>query len=173
MKMKTYLAFILVSSIFFSCNDDDSNATNAGEINVFENCCSDLPVFGDNVDMLDQSQGEISIRKIVTANGDGYNDSFAVQNIELYTNYTLTVYNPSGVIVLEATNNSSLNYYPQVVNNNYDAVIDGTYKYKIVVENEQTFLKSGTFCLLKEFQPDDVSFSDCGDVGPDPVLTGL
>jgi len=172
-KMKKYLFAILCCSILFGCNNNDNEPEEVVQ-NIFEGCCSDLPVFGDNVDMLDQSQGEINIPKIVTVNGDAFNDAFWIENIELYPNHIITIYDPSDTVVFESMEyNGFANFFPQVVDNNYDAIVEGTYKYKIVIENEQTFMKSGTFCLLTGFQPDNVSFSECDPIPVDPVLTGL
>lgn len=174
--MKNYLWTTLCCLLLLGCNNDDDNGNNQQEVNVFQGCCSDAPVFGDNVDVLDQSLGEIAdISRIVTASGDGYNDYFGVENLELYDNRMVTIYKNDNTVVYESSNYGvGNNFFPQIINGNYNDIVAGTYKYKIVIENEQTFLKSGTFCLVDiSGQPEDVSFSDCGECPLDPLLTCL
>jgi len=173
--MKNYLCATLCCLFLLGCNSDDDR-NDQQEVNVFENCCSDLPVFGDNVNVLDQSAGEISVLKIVTTNGDAFNDLFRVENIELYNNHTVTIFDNNDQMIFESTNYGGANeYFPSGTQGEFgvEGIPAGTYKYKVVIENEQTFLKSGTFCLVIGFQPDDVSFAECGECQFDPVLTCL
>jgi hypothetical protein len=179
--LKNYISsFVLTLLIvaFTSCGDDDNNQ----DEDVFAGCCSDDPVFGPNVDNLDHSiGGEISVSDIVTPNGDGNFDLFGVINIENYPNHTVTIYNSEDEIVLESNNygSSTNEIFPWLqasgIFEAVDGIADGTYKYKVVIEDEQTFFKSGTFCL---FTNDPVveqqNFSECLDAGEfDPILTGF
>lgn len=161
-----------------SCGDDDNNQEDE---DVFAGCCSEEPVFGPNVDNLDQSAGgEISTSKIVTPNGDGVFDLFGVRNIENYDNHVVTIYNNDDEVVFESTDYgpSSNEWFPWMQATAafvaVEGIPDGTYKYKVVIQNEQTFKKSGTFCL---FTNDPVveqqNFSECLEPGEfDQILTG-
>ena len=153
------------------CNNDD-NENNEDE-NVFSGCCSEEPVFGANVNNLDETQGVIKVHNLFTPNGDGIHDMFYIENIELYPNHNVKIYNNQDVLVFESDNyNYGINddMFPV----SYQELTQGTYKYKIVVENEQTYLKSGAFCVVTEGQPEGVSFADCISIllDYDPLLTG-
>ncbi len=144
--MITQIKFLIVLvSVFtlMSCEDDDSN--NVEEQNIYEGCCSADPVFGVNIDNLDQSAGEIEVFTIVTQNGDGINDMFDVRNIDLYPNHTVTIYNSDNEQVFQTTNNTDVSNlfsgYPQDENDRATGISNGTYRYKIVIENEETFRK--------------------------------
>ncbi|MFC0605962.1 T9SS type B sorting domain-containing protein [Winogradskyella pulchriflava] len=180
---KYYIPFFIITLLmisFTSCGDDDSNQE---EIDVFAGCCSDDPVFGPNVDNLDQSVGgEISVSDIVTPNNDAYRDLFGVTNIENYPNHSVTIYNSMDEVVFESTNYvGSLGNQEALFPNGEQTEFgittheDGTYKYKIVIEDEQTFMKSGTFCLFTNNPPiEQQNFSECLDEGEfDPILTGF
>lgn len=167
---------IVISTVIFiisACaNDDDRNNQD-----VFSGCCSQEAVFGSNVDNLNQSQGEIVVYNVITPNGDGINDLFVIENIELYSNHTVTIYNSSDNVIFESNNyGTPSNFFPSIQGsgeNGPNGIPDGTYKYKIVVENEQTFLKSGTFCLFTDsMQPR--SFIGCTSVSTfDPIISDL
>ncbi|MFD2915881.1 T9SS type B sorting domain-containing protein [Psychroserpens luteus] len=159
-----------------SCGEDDNN--NVEEQDVFEGCCSPDPVFGPNVDNLDQSAGAIVVDNIFTPNGDGYNDLFGIENIELYENHTVTIYDIEDNVVFESNNyGNENNYFPtgQQGENGVTETPDGTYKYKVVIENEETFRESGTFCLFTQFMDVEQNFSECNplDQGFDPIISGL
>ena len=178
---KNYIPFfiILISvGAFISCRDDDNN--NQEVEDVFAACCSGLTAFGEDVDNLDQSQGEIVVENLFTPNGDAFNDLFGIENIGLYDNHTVTIYNMNDDVIFESTNyGSNLNeYFPNVPygNSGVEGIPDGTYKYMIVVENEQTFKKSGFFCLYTNNPPlEQQNFADCNPLEPgefDPLITG-
>lgn len=160
-----------------SCEDDNNSQQDE---DVFAGCCSDEPIFGPNVDNLDHSVGgEISVSHILTPNGDGFNEFFGVINLDNYPNHTVTIYNYEDQIVFESSNYVAFeNLFPDVefaqVNTVYP---DGTYKYKIVIEDEQTFTKSGTFCLYSGNPPiaaEEQNFSECIEAGEfDPILSGF
>ena len=166
----------MLTIVFTSCGDDDETEQ---EVDVFVGCCSDEPVFGANVDNLDQSvNGEISVSDIITPNGDAVYDYFGVINIENYANHTVTIYNSDDEVVFESNNYYGFNnIFPDSEQTAIGIVdyADGTYKYKIVIENEETFLKSGTFCLYTDNPPlEEQNFSECIQPGEpfDPFLTG-
>ena len=140
-----YIPFLLLTIVFTSCGDDDETQE---EVDVFAGC-----------------------------NNDAINDAFGIVNIENYDNHTVTIYDIDDNIVFESSNYVGFgNLFPdgeqgQFGSENYS---DGTYKYKIVIENEDVFRKSGTFCLFGDFSAlDEQNFSDC-TIGSqfDPALTG-
>ena len=173
--IKICISILFFSTLLVSCNNND-DSSNPGEQDVFLGCCSPDPVFGENVDNLDQSAGAIIVDNLFTPNGDGINDIFSVQNIELYNNHTVTIYDNNENIIFESTDYGAFpEYFPSEQQNGNLPYADGTYKYKIVVENEQTFLKSGTFCLFTNNPVLEVqNFSDCEPLadGFDPIISG-
>ena len=96
-------------------------------------------------------------------------------NINLYNNHTVTIYNSNNEVIFENTNYGEFpNYFPSEQQNGNLPYSDGTYKYKIVVENEQTFLKSGTFCLFTNNPVIEQNFSECDPLTDsfDPIISG-
>lgn len=77
------------------------------------------------------------ISNMITANGDGYNDVWNVQNIEFYPNNHVTIYNRNGMEVYEA----------EGYNNSWN----GTY-------NDQ-MLPDGTYYYVLEFPDEDVTYN--------------
>ncbi len=168
--------FCLMTISIISCGDDDDQQ----EEDVFAGCCSGLTAFGEDVDNLDQSQGEIIADNIFTPNGDANNDYFPVENIGLYDNHVVSIYNADDELLFESTNYGANadEFFPTQNQGLFgvEGVPDGTYKYKIVVEDEQTFKKSGFFCLFTNNPPlEQQNFADCNPLEPgefDQILTG-
>lgn len=77
------------------------------------------------------------ISNMITANGDGYNDVWNVQNIEFYPNNHVTIYNRNGMEVYE------MNGYNNSWNGSYN---DG-------------MLPDGTYYYVLEFPDEDVTFN--------------
>jgi gliding motility-associated-like protein len=172
--IKLIIVISCLSALMIACNSSDNNND---EQDIFLGCCSEEPVFGSNVDNLDQSLGEIIVYNLFTPNGDGYQDLFGIENIELYDNHTVTIYNSDDEVVFESTDYGGGNeYFPVGMQgeNGVEGIPDGTYKYKIVIVNEQTFFKSGTLCLFGDYTAlDTQNFSDCNPASNfDPILTG-
>lgn len=85
------------------------------------------------------------ISNVITANGDGFNDVWNVQNIEFYNNNHVTIYNRNGMEVYEAEN----------YNNSWDGTYndaplpDGTYYYVLEFPDfDQTF--TGAITIVSE-----------------------
>lgn len=179
-KTKNYISLLvifLITMSLSSCGNDDNNQ----DADVFSGCCSGLTAFGDDVDNLDQSQGDIIPDNIFTPNGDANNDRFPIENIDLYDNHTVSIYNINDELIFESNDyGSSLDELFPVEPQNDNGVVgvpDGTYKYKIVVENEEIFKKSGFFCLFTNNPPlEQQNFAECNPLAPgefDQILTGL
>ncbi|WP_026755213.1 gliding motility-associated C-terminal domain-containing protein [Sediminibacter sp. Hel_I_10] len=176
LKQIKYLGIIFCFITLSSCGDDDRDQLDEVQ-DVFEDCCSPDPVYGPNVDNLDQSAGEIAVDNLFTPNGDGYQDYLGIENIELYDNHTVSIFDFEDNLIFEnAAYGTDGELFPIEAQNQSLPYPDGTYKYKIIVENEQTFLKSGTFCLFTNNPVlEEQNFSECDplDDGFDPIITGL
>ena len=173
-----YLPILLLAFTFTSCNDDDDNSKDIEKESAFDGCCSPDPAFGANINNLNGLQGEIVVENLFTPNGDGINDLLGIDNIEFYENHTVTIYNNDDEVVFESTSYGENNDESFPVGfQGEDGVVgipDGTYKYKIVVVNEQTFLKSGFFCLFTNNPGIEQNFSECDPLanGFDPIISG-
>jgi gliding motility-associated-like protein len=77
---------------------------------------------------------ELTVPNVITPNGDGANDLFAVKNLEYYPNSKLTIFNRWGNKVYETSNyqnnwggdkqNDGVYFYTLIVNNNTPAGIE-------------------------------------------------
>lgn len=77
------------------------------------------------------------ISNMITANNDGFNDVWNVQNIEFYPNNHVTIYNRNGMEVYEM--------------NGYNNSWNGTYN--------DSMLPDGTYYYVLEFPDEDVTFN--------------
>ncbi len=170
--MKKYLILIVII-IFYGCPDgDDDQITLPPTIEV--SCCGTNPYQDTNVDNLDQSQGEIKTLPYITPNNDGINDSWSIDNLNYYPNNTITIYNSNNEIIFQtnefgSTENPFFPLQENVINGILP--VEGVYKYKLVIENEETFLKYGYFCVIVDYS--NLSTTDttgCSSAYPDPIL---
>ncbi|WP_336127796.1 gliding motility-associated C-terminal domain-containing protein [Mesoflavibacter sp. CH_XMU1422-2] len=172
MKNRITILFTIILSFFltFSCNDNDDEPEQEPELETFL-CCGENPFSNSNVDNLDQTMGEIIPSGAFSPNGDGLNDTFAIQNIDLYANNTVIIYDIDDNVVFE-TNNYETNPFVGLNQSNSSELPFGTYKYKIVIENETTFVEFGYVCLIRNFsESGDFSFINCTAEDPnDPLL---
>ena len=136
-----------------SCNDDDDN--NQEQEELF-NCCGNTSLDSSDVNNLDESAGVIQAFEVITVNGDGLNDFFNPLNLELYPNNEVTIYNANDEVIFSEMG-YGLNDVVFPLEPNSTMFPEGTYRYKIVVENEQTYVNNGFFCLLKPFSIDDAA----------------
>jgi len=153
----------------FSCNNGDENESESESITYL--CCNENPFVSQNVDNLDQTNGEISIYPIFTPNGDAYYDTFLIENIQHYPNNFVTLYDLNNDIVYTAENYGNTNDFGWM---NFDDLESGSYKYKVVIENEQTFVEYGYVCLVRTVE-DGANFSfftECSSFEPyfDPII---
>jgi len=173
------ISIILFLFLTFSCND--SNEDSEPELETFL-CCGENPFENSNIDNLDQTLGEIEAFGMFTPNGDGINDHFEIQNIEFYENNTVTIYDLEDNVVFETQsyNNVDETVYWQSSQNAFKGVDQstnaelafGSYKYKIVIENESTFLEYGYVCFIREpEQANGINFHACIDSeAPDAII---
>ena len=166
----------------FSCNDNNDEPETEPELETFL-CCGENPFASSNIDDLDQTLGEIEAVGMFTPNGDGYNDHFEIQNIEFYENNIVTIYDLEDNVVFETQsyNNIDETVFPQNPSENAFLGLNqadgselefGSYKYKIVIENESTFLEYGYICFVREpEQASEISIFDCIESPVfDPIL---
>ena len=169
-KKKIILASIFLSTLItFNCNNSD-DPEQQPEPETFL-CCGENPFENMNVDNLDQSMGEIKAGGVLTPDGDGLNDSFFIQNIALYPANSVTIYDMDNTVVFQTDAYESNPFDGQNEMNGSELPF-GTYKYKIVVENESTFVEYGYVCLLRDYsEAGDFSFANCFVEDPnDPYL---
>ncbi len=57
------------------------------------------------IKVTDAIDAELPATKVITPNGDGINDFFVIQNVELYREYSLKIYNAAGLLVYDRPNN--------------------------------------------------------------------
>lgn len=146
---------LLFSAIAIGCNSDDS-------IPPAFLCCGENPFTSSNVDNLDSLSVEINVFEVFTPNGDGINDFFLIQNIEFHPSNSVTIFDLSDNIVFERQSYFSGDPFIGKNSNTGAELAFGSYKYKIVLENEQTFVEFGYVCLLKDkSEANNFDFSSC------------
>jgi gliding motility-associated-like protein len=78
----------------------------------------------------------LPVNKILTPNGDGQNDFFRIDNVSIYSDYSLTIFNNTGHIIHE-------------VSKNYDNSWDGTYHGNEIEQGVCYYLfKSNTYSSI-------------------------
>ncbi len=87
----------------------------------------------------------VVISNLITANGDGYNDVWNIQNIEYYPNNKVTIYNRNGMVVFSQENYN--NSWNGTFNNNQ--LPDGTYYYVLKFNDTGDTVK-GAVTLISE-----------------------
>ena len=122
---------------------DSTNINNLNETNLI-----------DSVDNTFKEEAiktnfQICVDKIVSPNGDG-DDVLNIQNIlPNYKNYDAQFYNLNDELVYQNKSNTSEFFFNK---NQFTSrrLPYGSYRYKIIIENEQTFLQEGYVCLIRE-----------------------
>ncbi len=175
MKLNTKILTLLLftSIITLSCNDNNEPAQEPEpELETFL-CCGENPFESQNIDNLDQTNGEISVFPYTTSNGDALHDYFRINNIEFYPNNIVTISDFEDNVIYSVSNFTGQDitlFFPNNTEVSNGSIPIGTYKYRIVIENEQTFVESGYFCLFQN----DTSFVsgliECGNGEFDPVV---
>lgn len=190
MNKRTAILLTFITSIFIlnGCNNDDES-TSETEAEKFL-CCGENPFESLIVDNLDQSAlGIIEPIEIFTPNSDGINDHFEIENLEFYPNNIVTIYDLDNNVVFERENYNdvdesipgipaNLNAFQGVNPSNNSVLESGSYKYKIVVENENTYLQLGYVCFVRNYEDysgDDIniegiSFFECMNGFFDPII---
>lgn len=58
-----------------------------------------------SINVLDVLEEELASSNFISPNGDGKNDRWVIQNVELYSNYQLHIYSASGAVVFSRSSN--------------------------------------------------------------------
>lgn len=153
--------FLLLSIAFlYGCPEDDI----AEELTEIEyKCCGENPFESTNIDNLDQSAGEIIPAPFFTPNNDGINDIWEISNLSLYSEGSLEIFNSNDESIYFST---AFIQYPGWDGNN---VADGIYRYKLIVENEETYLQQGFFCKISTINS-RLSTAECNPNNFDPII---
>jgi gliding motility-associated-like protein len=105
------------------------------------NGCQDM----DTVTITVEENFEFMVANMITPNGDGYNDTWYIENIELYTENEVAVYNRNGQEVFSAT--AYANTWDGTFNGK--ELPDGTYYYVIRFTDSGKVLKGAITILRK------------------------
>lgn len=163
--------FIIFLITIISCESEK-----ASENEIFL-CCGENPFEALNIDNLNQTQSEIIIPNVFTPNQDGVNDIFIIPGLASYPNHSVIIYDLNDTVVYETYKNNGFIVWFDGENKNTGAELEfGSYKYKIVIENEQTYLQVGYLCLVRNnSETNGFDFSNCTlpqtPISSDPVLS--
>ncbi|NAY92110.1 T9SS type B sorting domain-containing protein [Muricauda sp. JGD-17] len=156
--------FLVCLILVIGCSSDNNSFEEELESIDFS-CCGPNPFEDTNVDNLDQSRGEIQLQGLITPNNDGINDFWIVNNLELYENFTLQIFDINGNLVFEADENSeNFGFTESDFRSNKNSV----FEYKLVIVDEATYLNQGYFCSFTG--PEKRSAGNCTTVFRDPIL---
>lgn len=157
--MKKILLLIFVFFIY-SCPKDELTEEQTNEFS----CCGVNPFESTNIDNLDQSAGEIMIGPYFTPNNDGVHDFWSMRNIHLYSNVSLDIFDANDKSIYSSTD------FNQTIGWSGDNREEGVYRYKLIIENEQTYLQQGYFCLILSSNT-ELTTAECDpNWGPDPII---
>ncbi|WP_339658103.1 Ig-like domain-containing protein [Flavobacterium frigidarium] len=104
----------VTQSINFSTADcDDDGLANGEEIGVDPTNPRDTDGDGipDYLEPNNKSEKEINVNQLITPNGDGFNDILVIENLDLYPENSVRIYNRWGVLVWDTTGYNSKNNY--------------------------------------------------------------
>ena len=157
----TYLT--LFSIVLLGCNSDGP----ASARSLFKCCTEEI---NENVNNLPnppdgEPKEDIRVSTVITSNGDGLNDFFTIENLHLYPNNIVEIYDSNDRLIF-----SEEGYHVNNVIFPSSDVSQGTYRYKIVIESEDVFLLQGYFCVVKEFPNNFQSSLGCQTLYPDPII---
>lgn len=170
-KYRILLILLIFTTIIIGCKDDDPET----QVETFL-CCGDNPFASLNINNLNQTQGKIIIPDVFTPNSDGLNDTFIIPSLTSYSNHSVTIYDLNDNVIYESyENNGFIVWFNGKKQNIGEELEFGSYKYKVVIENEQTYLKYGYLCLVrKSSEANGFDFLNCVSpqtaIGIDPVL---
>ena len=166
--MKNRIVFFISLILFinYSCNSNDSTTTTINQKTFL--CCGENQLQSKNIDKLDQTAGKINVISVFTPNVDGINDCLLVENLDKYSFNSLTIYDLKDEILF-TTENYGTN------SNSFcgDNIKSGTVKYKLVVENEQTFVEYGYVCIVRTEEEGKVfsAETECTFPFEDPIIS--
>ncbi|MBW8242967.1 gliding motility-associated C-terminal domain-containing protein [Muricauda oceani] len=166
MSLQQLKSNIWLITILFFCLTNCSSDGSISARNSFKCCTEEID---DNVNNLPlQENGElvdIYVSNVLTPNGDGINDFWVIENLYLYPNNTVEIYNSSDQLIFTTKGyDSAGNVFPT------EEIAQGSYRYKIVIESEDVFLRQGYLCVVTEYPNNFNSNNGCQPLYPDPFL---
>ena len=84
--------------------------------------------------ILDEIENSIFANNVITPNGDGVNDAFEIRNVDIYTEYSLNIFNEKGQMVFEVGNNYDNTWQGRDLNSN--ELAEGKYYYILANGNK-------------------------------------
>ncbi|MEN1784077.1 MAG: gliding motility-associated C-terminal domain-containing protein [Bacteroidota bacterium] len=166
MRTKNKIHVLLICfSTFLSCQNDDNNS---GQLI----CCSNR--IDNNINKLSdfeefESLDDIQVFNWFTPNGDGLNDVFFIQNIQQYENHSVEIFRLNGELIFESKDYGSGNLTTYFTG---EGLSQGSYEYRVIIENENIFLEQGFLCLITKIQSNFSFEPFCHSQRiPDPLLT--
>ena len=138
------------------------------------NCCDNNTLSGMDVNTIADPQDDVLFYDIITPNGDGFNDGFQIDNISLYPNNVLSIYNDQDVLVYETTDYGSNNNFFVGFNSSTNlALLDGTYRYQLTFDAPDGVqnIRNGFVCVVTQFYPTGTFSGACNlSSGFDPII---
>ncbi|MFT6442385.1 MAG: gliding motility-associated-like protein [Salibacteraceae bacterium] len=98
------------------------------------------------IEVTDVVEGSLPAMTFISPNSDGINDLWQIRNIELYSNYRLTIFSVNGLIVYDKPNNYNNDWNGTISGNLLD---DGLYYYYLVNNEDNSINFKGTITLKK------------------------
>lgn len=139
----------------FGCENDEQKAE------TFL-CCSDNPFSSTNINTL--GNVDYRIPDVFTPNEDGNNDEFIIAGLDTSYDYSIVIYDLNDVIVFtfKKGDNNTINWFDGKNQKTGENLAFGTYKYKIVIKDEQSFLQQGYVCIVRnKSEVNGYDFSNC------------
>ncbi|MEZ7516057.1 Ig-like domain-containing protein, partial [Flavobacterium frigidarium] len=98
---------------FLTTDCDGDGLPNGEEIGVDPTNPRDTDGDGipDYLEPNNKSEKEINVNQLITPNGDGFNDILVIENLDLYPENSVRIYNRWGVLVWDTTGYNSKNNY--------------------------------------------------------------
>ena len=93
----------LLSTIVFDYEDRDSIASQVTITDAVGNTYTDT-LYISILDVIEVGSA-LPVSNLLTPNGDGFNDFFEIKNVDLYANYSLTIFNDNGNVLYEKSSN--------------------------------------------------------------------
>ncbi len=141
MKKLQLLFLITITATLFSCGNDDEGENENEDLYAFTTCCGENPFDPINVNTIGAN---IVVSAIFTPNGDNYGDFLHIRGIENYPSNNIKIFDNENNLIEDIDNVGQYIFSP-----NLDVIAD-FYRYRIVINNENEFLRQGYSCAITE-----------------------
>lgn len=98
------------------------------------------------IEVFDQIEGSLPAAGYFSPNNDGYNDTWQIQNVNLYSNYKLIIFSTTGEIVYDRSSNYTNDWDGTY---NGDQLPDGVYYYFLQSNTNSADIYKGTITLKR------------------------